>query len=318
MALVDFSREIQGKLIDSYREALQEFFDELIPKRLVLTDYSRHRGIDIHLLSANLPDITFYPTVTQNAIISSIYRDNGQLNMGGKVLTRYAIAKNLAKQLGSVGLQASTTLLASKLPQIKQTYARALAHMSNSFKMSYSVQGRKATVNYTAPAVLRYEPDISALSDLVFSNATDDILAGFRHSRKKKVNIPKRTTVIKPKLRLPSIREDYPTLLSKLPDISSLNTILWQYVKRNMGTPRLNWRTGRLAKSYEITKLYETRKGIQVYFRYMNFPYREVFEPGGSMYKFNRSPTDLGRVSIRQLLVERFKIQAQIHAESLR
>lgn len=317
MALVDFSKEIKHRLIDAYRQDLEAFYAELIPKRLVLTDYTRHRGLDISVITKNLPNIKFYPSTIVKSIISSIH-DTGEANMSGRLLTRSAIAKTLAKQLKEDGLTQTGALLKSKLDLVRSTYKRALTQLSEGYTLTYHVRNTEAKVSYKMPAALRKELDTSALQDMVFANAVEDVLEQMFTYKGKKRNINKTTTKLNPKLKMPHIVEQEPLLLSNIPDIRQLNAMLWQYVKRNMGTPRLNWRTGRLAKSYEITQIKQQRDGVHLYFKYMNFPYRNAFEPGGFQYKPGRSPTELGDISIRQLLVNRFNIKARIYTESVR
>lgn len=317
MALIDFSKEIKLKLIESYKADLEAFYRDLIPKRLVLTDYTRHRGLDISVIAKNLPNVKFYESTSVRNIISSIH-DTGEANMAGRVLTRSAIAKSLAKKLKEDGLTHTGRLLTSKLDLVKSTYSKALKQLSEGYTLTYYVRNTEAKVTYKAPAALRKEPNTSILADMVFSNAVEDIMEQMFTYKGKKRNINKTTTKLNPKLKMPRIIEDEPLLLSNIPDIRQLNSMLWQYIKRNMGTPRLNWRTGRLAKSYEITQIKEQRDGVHLYFKYMNFPYRNAFEPGGFQYKPGRSPTGLGDVSIRQMLVNRFKVKAKIFTESVR
>lgn len=109
----------------------------------------------------------------------------------------------------------------------------------------------------------------------------------------------------KPKLR---IRSGKPVL----PDIRSfigiLNARLSDTVAKNMGSPRLNYRTGRFANSARVIDIAKTSKGFpSINYTYMRYPY-EVFEFPGSgsplAQQGQRDPRDLINLSIREIMAE--------------
>ena len=97
-----------------------------------------------------------------------------------------------------------------------------------------------------------------------------------------------------------------------LPDIRSfigiLNARLSDTVAKNMGSPRLNYRTGRFANSARVVDIVRTSKGFpSINYTYMRYPY-EVFEFPGSgsplAQQGQRDPRDLIGLSIREIMAE--------------
>ena len=97
-----------------------------------------------------------------------------------------------------------------------------------------------------------------------------------------------------------------------LPDIRSfigiLNARLSDTVAKNMGSPRLNYRTGRFANSARVIDIVRTSKGFpSINYTYMRYPY-EVFEFPGSgsplAQQGQRDPRDLIGLSIREIMTE--------------
>lgn len=85
-----------------------------------------------------------------------------------------------------------------------------------------------------------------------------------------------------------------------------LNDGLERQIRLNMGngddTSVLNYRTGRLAKSFKVTALSQERSGaLTAFFTYMKYPYI-TFGPGGAQQRpRSRDPRLLGDKSIREL-----------------
>jgi len=91
-------------------------------------------------------------------------------------------------------------------------------------------------------------------------------------------------------------------------DISQLaaiiNAKLPQQVAANMGSPRLNYRTGRFADSTRVVGITPTPQGFpSIAYTYMLYPY-QTFEPGFAQGSVNRDPRKLINLSIRQLAVQ--------------
>ena len=85
-----------------------------------------------------------------------------------------------------------------------------------------------------------------------------------------------------------------------------LNNNLFQEVKQHMGdgsrSDILNYRTGRLAKSFQVTGVSQDRGGaLTAFFTYMKYPYA-TFAPGGVQGNpTTRNPVLLGEAAIRDI-----------------
>lgn len=80
-----------------------------------------------------------------------------------------------------------------------------------------------------------------------------------------------------------------------------LNQRLHDQIKRNMGSPALNYKTGRFAQSAEVTGISISRQGmITAFYTYMKYPY-QTFEPGFAQGSAARNPKTLISQSIREL-----------------
>jgi len=74
-----------------------------------------------------------------------------------------------------------------------------------------------------------------------------------------------------------------------------------QTVAKNMGSPRLNNRTGRFAGSVQVTDMAVTAKGFpSIGYTYMKRPY-QTFETGGAQGSADRDPRTLIDTSIREI-----------------
>lgn len=93
------------------------------------------------------------------------------------------------------------------------------------------------------------------------------------------------------------------TLESPITLRNLLNEFLPQTVAKNMGSPALNFRTGRFANSARVENLaIGPRGGLHIDYTYMRDPY-ETFEPGNKQGSAQRDPRRLIGGSIRELAV---------------
>jgi len=85
---------------------------------------------------------------------------------------------------------------------------------------------------------------------------------------------------------------------------SLINAKLPKYVADNMGSPRLNYISGRFANSTRITHLSQTKQGVtNVEYTYRLYPY-QTFEPGFAQGSRHRDPRSLIALSIREIAAE--------------
>ena len=80
-----------------------------------------------------------------------------------------------------------------------------------------------------------------------------------------------------------------------------MNAMLPEEILKQMGSPRLNNRTGRFRNSARVTDLRVGPKGgTEIDYTYQLNPY-QTFEPGGAMGSTNRDPRALIGLSIREI-----------------
>jgi hypothetical protein len=83
--------------------------------------------------------------------------------------------------------------------------------------------------------------------------------------------------------------------------INLINLLLHDQIKQNMGSPRLNYRTGRFAHSAKVLSMTRDRdEYIRVQYTYMLYPY-QTFEPGYAQGSRYRDPRVVISQSIREL-----------------
>lgn len=86
--------------------------------------------------------------------------------------------------------------------------------------------------------------------------------------------------------------------------IGIINQQLPRTVAKNMGDPRLNYRTGRFASSVQVTDIATTAKGFpSIGYTYDKFPY-QTFEPGYRQGSIDRDPRKLIDASIREIAAQ--------------
>ncbi len=88
-----------------------------------------------------------------------------------------------------------------------------------------------------------------------------------------------------------------------------INRNLHDYVKERMGTGNstsvLNYRTGRLANSFQVTGVSQTRDGaLTAFFTYMKYPYATFSKGGLQSEPASRDPVLLGERAIRAIASE--------------
>ena len=131
------------------------------------------------------------------------------------------------------------------------------------------------------------------------------------HSSKAiKSRVPKskvKATGTEPKLT--TLRDVTGRFTSLLSLTNLINLRLHDQIQSNMGKGSareiLNYRTGRLARSAQVSGLTRTRQeSINIPFDYMTYPYQVAFGPGGWLHRPGRDPDKLIGKSIRQLGIQ--------------
>ncbi len=83
--------------------------------------------------------------------------------------------------------------------------------------------------------------------------------------------------------------------------VNMVNMKLAEKIRQNMGSPRLNWRTGRFAESAKVLTASRDSDGlVRMPYTYMKTPY-QTFEPGYAQGSRARNPKVVISESIRQL-----------------
>ena len=117
-----------------------------------------------------------------------------------------------------------------------------------------------------------------------------------KFSRSKKINVVKASSALRSKSGKFIGALKLATLLNSMVKIKARDIM-----KASKYGNILNYRTGRLANSVNITTF--NLKTSSVYFSYMHYPY-QTFEPGFKQYKKGRDPRDIFSNAIAEALSE--------------
>jgi len=94
-----------------------------------------------------------------------------------------------------------------------------------------------------------------------------------------------------------------------------INARLHDVIRKNMGSPKLNYQTGRFARSVRVTNISQTREQqMTAFYTYMKSPY-QTFERGHAQGSYQRDPRGLISQSIREaaatIMQGRFEIRTR-------
>lgn len=118
--------------------------------------------------------------------------------------------------------------------------------------------------------------------------------------QKKASNKPKNTKTVKAK----PYKSPKQSIASMSSIIGVINQQLPKTVADNMGSPRLNYRTGRFASSVRVTEVVSTAQGYpSIGYTYQKYPY-QTFEPGYRQGSVERDPRKLIDASIREIALQ--------------
>lgn len=253
---------------ENYREDLQALFNNVILNWKNFVDANGN-------VSAKLQVIVRPLTKEQNNALSHIEKELIKI-------LRESIQHSLEKHK-IVDIEGS--------PSIKQKAGKAII---DKLKPKVKVRNRNVVVTVNS----RYDAVKLGLSSTTVGSATD------------KGPKPKSASAPSGKLQKPRVKVRGGKAV--LPDIRSfigiLNQRLPTKVAENMGSPRLNYRTGRFANSTRVNDIQLTSKGFpSIEYTYMRYPY-EVFEFPGSgsplALQGERDPRTLIDKSIREIMAE--------------
>ena len=146
-------------------------------------------------------------------------------------------------------------------------------------------------------------PDIDKAVEERISLLVQDMASQDIYDEKSKKVITRREKIIAPPISADTqLRDKRGRIMSPLSLTRIVNLSLAKYVRDNMGTPALRYRTGRLANSAVINGVTKGKQKFSVMFSYMTAPYA-TFEKGGAQYgDGRRSPKMLIRKAIKQAL----------------
>jgi hypothetical protein len=106
------------------------------------------------------------------------------------------------------------------------------------------------------------------------------------------------------KKRVRSSRAGAGSQVSNFKLLGAINANLSKTVQKNMGSPALNYRTGRFAESVRLTDISTTQRGFpSIGYTYQRFPY-QTFEVGGAQGTQARDPRKLIDRSIREVAAQ--------------
>lgn len=116
-----------------------------------------------------------------------------------------------------------------------------------------------------------------------------------------------------PKIKTSTTQNPTITLQALIPII---NQRLSEQIAKNMGSPRLNWRTGRFANSARVLGVHNTKEGVpSLTYTYQRDPYGVFEVPGGDprLATVDRDPRNIIGLSIREiaagLINQRFQLR---------
>ena len=217
----------------------------------------------------------------------SINRDKKGITKLAKVLESYQddIKKSLEK-ISSEKLRQAALDNLNKLVDMKSS--DTLKEMIEKDFVSIISTGKGKNVVFDT-GVFKLSPPKKIKPKNPFSPILKNAATALKESAKK---------MKQKEVRLRTTRGQFTSLVSIQ---NLLNARLHDQIKKNMGSPALNYRTGRFAKSAEITGMSISRQGmITAFYTYMKYPY-QTFEPGYAQGSIQRNPKTLISTSIREL-----------------
>lgn len=132
------------------------------------------------------------------------------------------------------------------------------------------------------------------------------IKEGKSTSLKREVSVTRSKRTGKPlkKKKVVSSRAGGGSQVSNFRLLAAINANLTETIQKNMGSPALNYRSGRFAESVRLTDISVTQRGFpSIGYTYQKFPY-QTFEVGGAQGTQARDPRKLIDRSIREVAAQ--------------
>ena len=107
-----------------------------------------------------------------------------------------------------------------------------------------------------------------------------------------------------PAVQKQRMRRENGQFTSPISLMNLINSRLHNLIRKNMGSPALNYQTGRFARSVKVTNISQTRQSqMTAFYTYMKSPY-QTFERGYAQGSPQRDPRKLISKSIREAAAE--------------
>lgn len=235
------------------------------------------------------------------------------------------ISEKLKDVVRRVPLASASTLL-KKATELMHEYAVSYTSSASKHKavatVSLDTESLQLAAEFDA-AISRYIAsdeflktlEKSAEVETVVTNSEAAILEALTGTKQKQAQLKNKVTVSGSSKHTtkPQTYKQLRSLTGRFTSLSSiqvaLNAALAAQIQRNMGTGNrrdiLNYRTGRFAKSAEVTRITQSKEGmLTAFYTYMKYPY-QTFEPGflqGS--PASRNPRLLISKSIHELVAK--------------
>lgn len=196
--------------------------------------------------------------------------------------------ENLAKGISI--LPGSDSLIDAKQKELTKKLEKAFKASKN-LKVSFK-DNMKLDNGSGKAAILNIKPRVR-------------VVGGAYQTPKPRIRVMAGMAASKPRVRVQAGTAGIPSGISiQMYLLALLNRDLPRTVAKNMGSPALNYRTGRFASSVRVTDVVTTPKGFpSIGYTYMKYPY-QTFEPGFAQGSVERDPRTLINKSIREIAAQ--------------
>lgn len=243
--------------------------------------------------------------------VKSGISESGQEAKVEKALTRlYTNLKKLAEEVRKKA--EATKKLEGKLRKEAKAHLDKILANTDAIDKIIASPGSKAIPEHLGYLIEATLKGLKIQEEFSSAKVADSIIKNTRPKPSStKLSLKKPSLKTKP-TKLAPIRNTQGKFTSLASLQTLLNLALAQQIQKNMGTGTsknvLNYRTGRLAESAQVTGMSQSREGmLTAYYTYMKYPY-QTFEPGYAQGSpRTRDPKLLISKSIREILSTQVK-----------